>query len=75
MRPLHRVWIYKTEHTRVMKWVEKKKQDNPFFRAAPNRKDNFPYYLEQYLMEVEQCKKSGKRCPLLAPSVEGEPSS
>jgi hypothetical protein len=58
-----------------MKWVEMKKKENPYFRAAPNRKDNFPFYLEQYLMEVEQCKKSEKRCPLLALSVEEEQNS
>ena len=50
MKEVKRRYIYDETYNKVMKWAKEK---NLLLMHTPNNKSNFPFYLEQYLAELE----------------------
>ena len=45
MKQLTRRYVYETTYNEVIAWAKKNKI------LSPNRKENFPYYLEEYIKQ------------------------
>ena len=48
MKPLKRRYVYEEIHDEIVEWAHSKEI------RAPNRKDNFPFFLSEYLKELKK---------------------
>ena len=47
MKDLKRRYVYEETHNEIMEWAKRKEI------RSPNNKDNFPYFLSEYLKELK----------------------
>ena len=56
MKESTRRYVYKETYDEVMLWAKKLRKINMISRP-PNNKDNFPFYLKQYILHLKFLKK------------------